>query len=97
MIQEHDLVAKTGQVGDRIHKSLLDLAQGAGKGKMSAVRGQGTFIAFDMDSPAQRDSFVSKMRSKGINMGASVSSAKLLLLSMTKADAVIKVCDYAQC
>lgn len=68
-MQENNLVDATAQVGNKVQKALQSLAQGAGKGKMSALRGQGTFIAFDMESAQQRDQFVGKMRSLGVNMG----------------------------
>ena len=69
VIREQDLVQKTAQVGSDLYKALKDMAKsGAGAGKMSSVRGQGTFLAFDMPDAAQRDAFVGKMRSKGVNM-----------------------------
>lgn len=73
VIKENDLVASTAAVGAHLYDSLLKLAKtapGGSKG-IQSLRGKdcGTFIAWDCESPAMRDSFVAKMREKGVNMG----------------------------
>lgn len=71
IIKRDNLVQNTAEVGSYIFNGLTKLEQGAGKGKISNVRGkgQGTFIAFDAETPAKRDAFVKQMRLNGINMG----------------------------
>lgn len=73
IIKDNDLVSKTAEVGSHLYDSLLHLAKtapGGSKG-IQSLRGKdcGTFIAWDCETPAMRDDFVAKMRSKGVNMG----------------------------
>lgn len=73
VIKDNDLVAHTASVGSYLYSALADLshkAQGGSRG-IQNLRGQdcGTFIAWDCESAEMRDQFVSKMRSKGVNMG----------------------------
>lgn len=73
VIKDNDLVASTAAVGAHLYDSLLHLAKtapGGSKG-IQSLRGKdcGTFIAWDCETPAMRDSFVAKMREKGVNMG----------------------------
>lgn len=41
---------------------------------------QGTFIAFDAETPEKRDAFVKQMRLKGVNMGGCGEKCKSLCL-----------------
>ncbi|KAI9495811.1 4-aminobutyrate aminotransferase [Zychaea mexicana] len=41
----------------------------SGNNKLDSVRGQGAFIAFDLESPAKRDKFLIDMRQLGVNVG----------------------------
>jgi 4-aminobutyrate aminotransferase/(S)-3-amino-2-methylpropionate transaminase len=70
VIKEHSLVEHTASMGDRLFRRLEELAEDAGKGKMSNLRGKGdgTFIAWDMPSPAARDTLLRDMRNLGVNM-----------------------------
>lgn len=56
------LVEQTALVGDHIYAGLEALSQGVGKGHIRNLRGSGTFIAFDCESPGKRDAFLVKMR-----------------------------------
>jgi len=75
VIKKDHLVESSGQVGARLYDSLKELSQGKGKGKMKNLRGkgEGTFIAWDMETSQQRDQFLKEMRHVGVNM-AGVSS-----------------------
>jgi 4-aminobutyrate aminotransferase-like enzyme len=78
IIQKHDLVSHTASIGAELYKDLEALADGKASGKMLNLRGksQGTFIAWDMPSPGDRDAFLREMRKRGINMaGVSHSPA----------------------
>jgi 4-aminobutyrate aminotransferase/(S)-3-amino-2-methylpropionate transaminase len=70
VIKEHSLVEHTASVGDRLFGRLDELAKSAGAGKMSNLRGKGdgTFIAWDMPTPADRDTLLKDMRNLGVNM-----------------------------
>ncbi len=71
VIQEHNLVAHTAAVGDKLYGELETLAAtGKGKGKIDNLRGKGdgTFIAWDMETPAKRDTLLKTMRDMGVNM-----------------------------
>ena len=76
VINKHSLVQHTASIGDKLYKRLQTLAiDGKGAGKMSNLRGKGdgTFIAWDMESPAARDALLKDMRHLGVNMaGVSV-------------------------
>ncbi|ORX34571.1 4-aminobutyrate transaminase [Kockovaella imperatae] len=69
IIKAGDLVSHTGSIGDDLYAGLETLAEQSDK--MSGLRGkgQGTFIAWDMPSPSVRNSFLSTMRSRGVNIG----------------------------
>ena len=68
VIREGNLVEETARVGGKIYDGLHDLSK-RHSGKIRNLRGkdQGTFIAFDAASPAQRDAFIGKMRNSGVN------------------------------
>eukprot|EP00054_Salpingoeca_dolichothecata_P004817 m.32022 g.32022 ORF g.32022 m.32022 type:complete len:494 (-) comp14885_c0_seq1:119-1600(-) len=67
-IEQNQLLENTQITGDYLMKC-LNLLQDAYPHLISRVRGQGTFIAFDMSTVSQRDSLVVKMRQRGIEIG----------------------------
>lgn len=69
-IVAHDLVARTAQVGDYLYNKLEKLSEKYPT-KIQNLRGKnhGTFIAWDMESPAARDAFLKQLRLNGINCG----------------------------
>lgn len=72
VIKSENLLERTANVGDYLYSSLAQLAKsGAGLSHIQNLRGkdQGTFIAFDCETPAARDQFVAGMRNAGVNMG----------------------------
>lgn len=72
VIKSENLLERTADVGDYLYSSLAQLAKsGAGQTHIQNLRGkdQGTFIAFDCETPAARDQFVAGMRNAGVNMG----------------------------
>lgn len=74
IIERDNLVAHTRKVGDQLYLGLDDImSSSAGSGKMFALRGkdEGTFIAFDCETPAKRDAFLAGMRQRGVLCGGS--------------------------
>lgn len=73
IIKRDSLVENTATVGSALYDSLEAMSRSgrAGENKIFNLRGQdsGTFIAFDCETPAKRDTFVGEMRKVGINMG----------------------------
>lgn len=62
-IEDKQLLKNVRQVGAYLQARLKDM------NKLQNVRGQGTFIAFDLDTPVLRDRFLNDMRQLGVNMG----------------------------
>lgn len=69
IIKAHDLVEHTKKTGDVLYARLEALAKA--QPKMQNLRGKnnGTFIAWDFATPAERDAFVGRMRVNGVQMG----------------------------
>lgn len=68
LVAENNLVQRTAEVGDYLYSG-LDEIQSAGKINRLRGKGQGTFIAFDLGSPQDRDSFLAAARQNGVNVG----------------------------
>lgn len=92
IIEEHDLVKHTAQIGEELHDAIEKLSH-----SYSSViqnlrgKGEGTFLAFDCDTPAQRDALVGQMRQRGVLVGGSGARAVRLrpLLIFGKAELAI--------
>ncbi|MCO5549510.1 hypothetical protein L7F22_002982 [Adiantum nelumboides] len=71
VVRENKLLENTSKVGAYIYENLENLTQTNGKGKMFNLRGkdQGTFIAWDAETPEKRDEVIKKMRLKGVHLG----------------------------
>ncbi|VVT56602.1 uncharacterized protein SAPINGB_P005172 [Magnusiomyces paraingens] len=67
-IVANDLVARTAQVGEYLIGKLEALSTKFPT-KIQNLRGKGTFIAWDMESPEVRDSFLKALRTNGVNCG----------------------------
>jgi 4-aminobutyrate aminotransferase/(S)-3-amino-2-methylpropionate transaminase len=69
-IKTHSLLTHTSSIGSHLYTSLTTLSK-TSPGAIQNLRGEGegTFIAFDCETPAMRDRFVALMRDKGVNMG----------------------------
>lgn len=67
---KNDLVGQTARVGDYLYAKLESLAEKFPT-KISSLRGkgQGTFIAWDMETPESRDTFLKTCRENGLNIG----------------------------
>ncbi|CAO1622156.1 unnamed protein product [Parajaminaea phylloscopi] len=76
VIEKEDLVNHTAKMGDLLFGGIENLSK-TFPNLVKNLRGknEGTFLAFDCDTAAQRDSVVAKMRSKGVLIGASGTSA----------------------
>ncbi|BGP16197.1 4-aminobutyrate transaminase [Rhodosporidiobolus nylandii] len=93
IIEKNDLVAKTAQVGDYVFEALEKLQGEEGiKDLLINLRGkgEGTYIAFDLPSTAQRDAFVKNMRLQGVNVGGcgeqTVRLRPMLIFEQSHAD-----------
>lgn len=71
VIKDNQLERHTAAVGDKVYNGLATMAKGSARGKIENLRGKdaGTFIAFDFKDVPMRDSFVSKMKLSGVNIG----------------------------
>lgn len=72
LIKEHDLISHTAATGALLASKLKKLfASPAASGKILNFRGEGsgTFLSWDLETPAKRDEFVAKMRKAGVQIG----------------------------
>merc|ERR1719359_277243 len=65
-IERENLINKTVEVGNELKNFLHEQET---KGKISGVRGRGTFLAFDMNSTQERDTKLKELYDNGILMG----------------------------
>eukprot|EP01113_Clastostelium_recurvatum_P020270 TRINITY_DN2406_c0_g1_i1.p1 TRINITY_DN2406_c0_g1~~TRINITY_DN2406_c0_g1_i1.p1 ORF type:complete len:503 (+),score=157.80 TRINITY_DN2406_c0_g1_i1:157-1509(+) len=65
-IERNKLIENTRITGQHLMDGLKQISQ---NGSISNVRGQGTFIAFDLPSPQVRDSVVGALRQAGVETG----------------------------
>lgn len=63
-IESKDLLNNVKQVGTYLQSQLPTLLN-----KNASVRGQGSFIAFDLETGAHRDKLLTDMRQRGVNVG----------------------------
>jgi len=63
-IKKENLLDRVTCVGNYLLKHLMDM-QKEHSNVISAVRGRGTFIAFNCSSPEARDSIIKKLATKG--------------------------------
>lgn len=67
-VQQYGLTANAAATGDRLRAGLEDIAARR-PGAVSAVRGQGTLVAFDVPAgPAARDALVAQLRAAGVDI-----------------------------
>jgi len=64
IIKKENLLDRVTRVGDYILKHLTNI-QKDHSSVISAVRGRGTFIAFNCASPEMRDTIIKKLATKG--------------------------------
>ncbi|KAG0024626.1 hypothetical protein BGZ80_000477 [Entomortierella chlamydospora] len=95
-IKNKNLVQNVVETGDYLKKELLSIEAKYPK-FISAVRGEGTFLAFNLPSPEQRDSFVTRLRSFGVNAGGcgpqSVRLRPMLVFQKKHADIFLDAVD----
>ena len=93
-IRKHDLVANTASTGEYLF-SKLEVLQQKYPGKFQDLRGkgQGTFIAWTLSSPQQRDQFLALGKKYGINIGGtgnqSVRLRPMLIFQPHHADILV--------
>ena len=66
IIEDQNLVANAAEVGETLLDGLRSIAGDEGEGLVSAVRGRGLFIAFDLPTPAARESFYRGLYDAGL-------------------------------
>lgn len=81
-IKKHDLVTRTAEVGEFVYNGLKSLSEKYPK-EIQNLRGKGTFIAWDMESPEARDEFLKKCKSNGLNVGGCGPQAVRLRPTLT--------------
>lgn len=97
-IHEHDLIARTADVGDYLFGGLTALAERF-PGTINNLRGKqrGTFIAWDMADGGARDEFLRAAKGVGINVGGSGERAvrlrPMLIFGREHADLFLEGCE----
>jgi 4-aminobutyrate aminotransferase/(S)-3-amino-2-methylpropionate transaminase len=66
-VQDKNLLDNVSRVGEYLQKELKDISRKYGR--LENVRGQGTFIAFDLPTAKERDALIGEMRKNGVNIG----------------------------
>lgn len=76
IIEQNDLVKHTAEMGVELHETIASLSKKHPKVIQNLRgKGEGTFLAFDCDTPAQRDALVAQMRQRGVLVGGSGARA----------------------
>ncbi|KAI7894442.1 4-aminobutyrate aminotransferase [Mucor mucedo] len=65
-IKDKDLLTNVQEVGKYLQENLTEMTKYT---PISNIRGQGAFIAFDLPDGQKRDTFLSDMRQRGVNIG----------------------------
>ncbi|XP_076750548.1 4-aminobutyrate aminotransferase [Xylocopa sonorina] len=81
-MRKENLLDRVTTVGDYTLKQLMNL-QNEFSTLINSVRGRGTFIAFNCNSPDLRDTIIKKLLSKGIHTGGCGSAAIRLRPALT--------------
>ena len=81
VIKQNNLIDNAAKVGDIIMNGLKEYEKQF-PGLIHSTRGLGTFIAFDANTPANRDAILSKMLAEGVLAGGCGTSAVRLRPSM---------------
>ncbi|KAF9430763.1 hypothetical protein BGZ76_000721 [Entomortierella beljakovae] len=97
-IKKKNLVKNTAETGAYLKKELHHLEAQYPK-LISSVRGVGTFVAFDLPTPQQRDELVSTLRSLGVNTGGcgtnSIRLRPMLVFQKKHADIFLDALEKA--
>ncbi|KAJ8662047.1 4-aminobutyrate aminotransferase [Lichtheimia ornata] len=92
-VYDKDLLQNVRNVGHYLQTNLQQ------NRKIESVRGQGAFIAFDLENPAQRDKFLLDMRQLGVNVGGcgekTVRLRPMLTFQKHHADILLDTMDKA--
>ncbi|KAG0253947.1 4-aminobutyrate transaminase [Mortierella polycephala] len=67
-IKNKDLIKNAAETGAYLKHELLSIEKKY-PDTLSAIRGRGTFLAFDLPTPQERDLFVTRLRTLGVNTG----------------------------
>ncbi|KAG5463322.1 MAG: putative 4-aminobutyrate aminotransferase [Olpidium bornovanus] len=98
-IRSQKLLDRVSSVGNYVKGHLADIAasrKATGRNfALSNVRGLGTFLAFDLPTPALRDAFVTAMRNRGVHLAGcgerSVRLRPMLVFGKNEADVFLGV------
>jgi 4-aminobutyrate aminotransferase/(S)-3-amino-2-methylpropionate transaminase len=97
-IKSKELVKNAAETGAYL-KDELHMIESKYPDTISSVRGQGTFLAFDLPSAQERDAFVVKLRSLGVNTGGcgpqSIRLRPMLVFQKKHADIFLDAVEKA--
>ncbi|KAF9096594.1 hypothetical protein BGX23_010895 [Mortierella sp. AD031] len=97
-VKSKNLVDNAKTTGAYLKKELSSI-ESKYPGVISAIRGRGTFMAFDLPTPEARDLFVTKLRSLGVNTGGcgvqSIRLRPMLVFQKKHADIFLDAVDKA--
>ncbi|XP_050451462.1 4-aminobutyrate aminotransferase, mitochondrial-like isoform X2 [Cataglyphis hispanica] len=82
IIKKENLLDRVTRVGNYMLKHLMDI-QKEHSSIISAMRGRGTFIAFNCTSPEMRDTIIKRLTAKGIQVGGCGTRAVRLRPALT--------------
>ena len=95
-IEKYNLLDNVKETGKLLTDGLEELSR-KHNGRISNVRGRGTYLAFDAATPEDRDFLVKRLRESGVNMGGSGDKAirlrPMLVLQKKHVDIFIKILD----
>ncbi|KAG0366985.1 aminotransferase class-III-domain-containing protein [Gamsiella multidivaricata] len=97
-IKDKNLIKNAQETGAYLKKE-LHLMESQHPGTISNVRGQGTFLAFDLPSQQERDAFVVRLRQLGVSAGGcgpqSIRLRPMLVFQKRHADVFLDAVERA--
>ena len=69
LIEQHNLVSHTSQIGSLLAGNLKQILSSSSHAQNLRGETKGTLMSWDFETAALRDGFVGKMRKEGIQMG----------------------------
>jgi 4-aminobutyrate aminotransferase/(S)-3-amino-2-methylpropionate transaminase len=81
IVEKDNLVKSTEKVGNYIYKELSNMVETSSQVNDLRGEGQGTFIAWDAQSPEKRDELIKRMKNRGIHLGGCGDKVSSIMLS----------------
>jgi 4-aminobutyrate aminotransferase/(S)-3-amino-2-methylpropionate transaminase len=95
-VDKYNLLDVVQETGSHMKRRLFEL-QNEYPDWIQNVRGTGTYMAFDVETPQKRDILVKEMRQMGVNMGGSGERAirmrPMLIFEETHADVYLDILE----